>query len=201
MTRTAVVLFTRDLRVHDHPALAAARRDCDRVVPLFVLDERLLAASAKRTRFLHELLARLRVALGLIVANGDPVEETARFQPHAVYLSEDVSAHARRRVARLAEHFDLHLLPGITIVPPGDVAPAGKDHYRVFTPYWRAWRARPLPAPVESGKPLSVGPGPLSAHLHFGSVSPAEVAHSASDDDAPTAVLARLLRPAPRVGA
>jgi deoxyribodipyrimidine photo-lyase len=71
MTRTAVVLFTRDLRVHDHPALAAARRDCDRVVPLFVLDERLLAASAKRTRFLHELLPRLRVALGLVVANGD----------------------------------------------------------------------------------------------------------------------------------
>src|ERR1700684_698001 len=35
---TAIVLFTRDLRTHDNPALAAA---CDRaraVVPLFVLD-------------------------------------------------------------------------------------------------------------------------------------------------------------------
>ena len=42
MMRTAVVLFTRDLRAHDHPALAAATRDCDRVVPLFVLDRRLL---------------------------------------------------------------------------------------------------------------------------------------------------------------
>jgi deoxyribodipyrimidine photo-lyase len=182
MTRTAVVLFTRDLRAHDHPALAAAKRDCDRVVPLFVLDEPLLSASTKRTRFLHVLLAELRTALGLVVANCDPVEEIARFRPDAVYLSEDVSAYARRRAARLAEHFELHVFPGITIVPPGDIAPAGKDHYRVFTPYWRAWRARSLPAAVESGKPLPVRPGPLSAHLHFGSVSPAEVARSASDE-------------------
>jgi len=182
MTRTAVVLFTRDLRVHDHPALAAARRDCDRVVPLFVLDERLLSASAKRTRFLHVPLAELRAALGLVVANGDPVEQTARFRPDAVYVSEDVSAHARRRAARLTEHFELRLFPGITIVPPGELAPAGRDHYRVFTPYWRAWRTRPLPAPVECDRPLPVRPGPLSAHLHFGSVSPAELARRASDE-------------------
>ena len=32
------VLFTRDLRVHDHPALAAACAAFDRVVPLYVLD-------------------------------------------------------------------------------------------------------------------------------------------------------------------
>jgi deoxyribodipyrimidine photo-lyase len=180
MTRTGVVLFTRDLRVHDHPALAAARSECDRVVPLFVLDERLLAASAKRTAFLHERLAELRAALGLVVAHGDPVEETARFRPDAVYLSEDVSAYARRRAARPTERFEVRFFPGVTIVPPGELAPAGKDHYRVFTPYWRAWRARPLPAPVESGKPLPAARGPLSAHLHFGSVSPAEVARRAS---------------------
>ena len=30
--KTAVVLFTRDLRVHDNPALAAAHRTADRVV-------------------------------------------------------------------------------------------------------------------------------------------------------------------------
>jgi len=143
MTRTAVVLFTRDLRVHDHPARAAARSECDRVVPLFVLDERLLATSAKRTAFLHERLAELRAALGLVVAHGDPVEETARFRPNAVYLSEDVSAYARRRAARLAKHFEVRLFPGVTIVPPGELAPAGKNHYRVFTPYWRAWRASP----------------------------------------------------------
>jgi deoxyribodipyrimidine photo-lyase len=27
------------------------------------------------------------------------------------------------------------------VVPPGELTPAGGGHYRVFTPYWRAWRA------------------------------------------------------------
>ncbi len=182
MTGTAVVLFTRDLRAHDHPALGAARRDYARVVPLFVRDARLLGASPMRSRFLDELLGRLRSAIGLVVVDGDVVTETARFRPDAVYLSEDVSAYARRRAARLAEHFDLRPHPGITIVPPGELAPAGKDHYRVFTPYWRAWRERPLPARVESGPTLPLPTGQLSAHLHFGSVSPAEVARSASEE-------------------
>jgi deoxyribodipyrimidine photolyase len=35
----AVVLFTRDLRVRDQPALAAAAREAECVVPLFVLDD------------------------------------------------------------------------------------------------------------------------------------------------------------------
>ncbi|HSP73535.1 MAG TPA: deoxyribodipyrimidine photo-lyase, partial [Gaiellaceae bacterium] len=112
MTRTAVVLFTRDLRVHDHPALAAARHDCDRVVPLFVCDERLLTASPRRSAFLEERLAELRGSLGLVIAHGDPVEAARRFRPDVVYLSEDVSAYARRRAARLSEHFEVRLCPG-----------------------------------------------------------------------------------------
>ncbi|HEX4291057.1 MAG TPA: deoxyribodipyrimidine photo-lyase, partial [Trebonia sp.] len=37
--RTAIVLFTRDLRVHDNPALELACRSAEHVVPLFVVDE------------------------------------------------------------------------------------------------------------------------------------------------------------------
>jgi deoxyribodipyrimidine photo-lyase len=36
---TAVVIFTRDLWIHDNPALAAACAASERVVPLLVLDE------------------------------------------------------------------------------------------------------------------------------------------------------------------
>ena len=36
--RTAIMLFTRDLRLHDNPALAAACAAAERVVPLFVFD-------------------------------------------------------------------------------------------------------------------------------------------------------------------
>ena len=37
---TTVAVFTRDLRVHDNPMLAAALRGADHVVPLFVRDRR-----------------------------------------------------------------------------------------------------------------------------------------------------------------
>ncbi len=39
----------------------------------------------------------------------------------------------------------LNVLPGVTVVPPGDLAPAGADCYRVFTPYWRRWQPRAAP--------------------------------------------------------
>jgi deoxyribodipyrimidine photo-lyase len=178
----AVVLFTRDLRAHDHPALAAARREAREVVPLFVRDERLLAVSARRTGLLLERLEQLRATIGLRVRDGDPVEEIARLAPDAVYLSEDVSAYARRRERQLRERFDVRACIGITVVPPGDLAPAGKDCYRVFTPYWRAWRARPLPAPVRSGPRLATPTAPLSALLHLGIASPAEVARGADEE-------------------
>jgi deoxyribodipyrimidine photo-lyase len=179
---TGVVLFTRDLRSHDHPALAAARSECSTVIPLFVLDDRLLAVSERRTALLKSRLEQLRDAIGLVIGSGDAVEEIARFRPDSVYLSEDVSAYAVRREQRLRERFDVRTFPGITIVPPGDVAPAGKDCYRVFTPYWRVWRSRPVPAPVRSGPRLAKPKAPLSALLHLGLVSPAELARGADDD-------------------
>ena len=181
MIRTGVVLFTRDLRAHDHPALAAARDACQRVVPLFVLDERLLAVCPRRTALLHARLEQLRQAIGLVVTAGDPLEEVARFQPDAVYLSRDVSAYAQRRERRLRTRFAVQATPGITVLPPGELAPAGRDRYRVFTPYWRAWRARPLPAPVASGPRLPEPRAPLSALLHLGIASPAEVARGADE--------------------
>ena len=49
--RTVIVLFTRDLRVHDNPALELAVRSAEHVVPLFVLHEGLRFAVPNRARF------------------------------------------------------------------------------------------------------------------------------------------------------
>jgi deoxyribodipyrimidine photo-lyase len=58
--KTTVVLFTRDLRLHDHPALRAATRQSDRVVPAFVIDKRLVAGRAGGPNRLAFLLETLR---------------------------------------------------------------------------------------------------------------------------------------------
>jgi deoxyribodipyrimidine photo-lyase len=156
---TALVLFNRDLRVHDHPALAAAAR-AERTVPLFVFDERLLGsrfAAPNRVAFLLEALAdldeRLRQAGGrLFVRQGDPVREAIAVARECgatqVHVSADWSAYARAREERLAracaeERIEFVAHPGVTIVPPGAVTPASGDHFKVFTPYHRAWSGLP----------------------------------------------------------
>lgn len=80
---THVVLFTRDLRLHDHPALHAAVAAADTVVPLFVLDDAILRspfAAPNRCQFLLDSLADLRASLraaggDLVVRRGDVVDQ------------------------------------------------------------------------------------------------------------------------------
>jgi deoxyribodipyrimidine photolyase len=146
------------------------------VLPLFVIDERLIGrAGPHRQAFLWASLADLRASLqragaNLIVRHGDPVAETARLarEHHAtvVYLAADASAYARRRVQGLeAARLDVRLHDGIAAVTPGTLAPEGRDHYRVFTPYWRRWRQEPsaavLRAPSQLRLPEGVDAGPL----------------------------------------
>ena len=163
----AIVLFTRDLRVHDQAALRAAADACTEIVPLFVFDEALRRSPARDALLreaLADLRARLRVCGGdLVVRTGDPVEETLRLAHETdakiVYLGVDASAYAQRRRARLADAVDVRLENTITAVVPGELAPADRDHYRIFTPYWRRWRDVPLPVPLDPPARLRIPPG------------------------------------------
>ncbi|HXM58881.1 MAG TPA: deoxyribodipyrimidine photo-lyase [Candidatus Dormibacteraeota bacterium] len=179
----SLVLLTRVLRVHDHPALAAACRT-SRQVPLFVVDPRLLNGlhrSPNRATFLAQSLADLDGSLrglggALVVRRGDPVDEAIRLAREVgageLHVSADVTGYAQRRQRRLdlACHelgLTLHVHPGVTVVPAGALRPADGDHYRVFTPYWRRWVGtprRPLePVPPGVRLPDGLDPGPLPA--------------------------------------
>jgi deoxyribodipyrimidine photo-lyase len=181
--RQAIMLFTRDLRLHDNPALGAAQERAESVLPLFVLDDRLLTgaqAAPNRTGFLLEALHDLRSSLrqrggDLVVRRGDPVAEVIKLArqtgAEGVFCADDVSGHAAKRRRRLTEacreaRLELALYPGITVVPPGHLRPSGGgDHYRVFTPYLRAWenaRWRALlEAPGKVMLPAGIAPGGL----------------------------------------
>jgi deoxyribodipyrimidine photo-lyase len=181
--RAAVVLFTRDLRMHDHPALAAAVDAADTVVPLFVLDRALLASfgAPNRVAFLLDSLRDISSSLrehggALFVRAGDVVDEAMRValeaKAEAIFVSEDVSAFAQARERRLARACDeggleLRVMPGVTVIPPGDLAPSGGEGYRVFTPYWRRWceaPRRPLaPTPRAVAVPAALARGRLPA--------------------------------------
>jgi len=178
---TALVLFNRDLRVHDNPALAAAAK-AERTVPLFVFDQRLLRsrfAAPNRVAFMLEALGDLDEALRkaggrLFVREGDPVREVIAVARECgatrLHVSADWSAYARGREERLAraceeERIEFTAHPGVTIVPPGAVTPASGDHFKVFTPYHRAWsglQKRELaPAPRKLSIPSKLAAGRL----------------------------------------
>lgn len=241
----AVALFTRDLRVTDNPALTAATRAADQVVPLFVVDEALVPdrCPPNRAHFLAAALAELDAALrdrggALIVRRGHVVDEVARVVDEtgatSVHLADDVSRYSAQREHALRARLGraVHCHAGSVTATSTELAPStGRDHFAVFTPYFRRWidvhRRSPLAAPralsvppvhgeplptgsdLSSGEPsprLAVGgettgrallhdwlAGPidhyardnddlgadatsrLSAHLHFGCLSPTEV--------------------------
>ena len=152
---TAIALFTRDLRVHDNPVLTAAMHSADRVVPMFVLEPRLLRRSPRRTAFLLESLADLDESLRelggyLVVRRGDTAAEVSRIahqtNAQGIFLAADVSGYAQRRefaLRRALPRLDIRALPGLFVLDPGEVAAVGATHYRMFTPYWRAWECEP----------------------------------------------------------
>ncbi len=169
---TALVLFNRDLRLRDNPALAAAGR-AERTVPLFVFDEWLLGsrfAAPNRVAFMLEALRDLdeglRKAGGrLFVRRGDPVREALAVAREcgagAIHVSADWSAYARRREERLAracaeERIEFTAHPGVTVVPPGAVTPGGGDHFKVFSPYHRAWSELPWREAAAKPRKLAV---------------------------------------------
>ncbi len=194
---TSIVLFNRDLRVRDSPALAAAAR-AERTVPLFVFDPGLLEsrfAAPNRVAFLleslHDLGERLRRAGGrLYIRHGDPVEQALALARECkageLHVSADWSAYAQRREERLRraceeERIAFRAHPGTTIVAPGTVTPGGGDHFKVFSPFHRAWEevpSRPLaPAPRRLTVPsrLPVGRLPALDSLLRGELSPERV--------------------------
>ena len=185
---TAIVVFTRDLRLHDNPALHQACARARQVVPVFVVDPA-IAAPPNRARFLAESLADLRASLrerggDLVIRDGDPAAEVIKLagetKASAVYLADDVSRYATARRRKLEREcarrrLDLVLTPGLTVVPPGDLKPASGGHYRVFTPYWRAWRAAiwrrgcPVPQAIQLPAVERVGRIPPSDGASAGS--------------------------------
>jgi deoxyribodipyrimidine photo-lyase len=81
---TTLLWFKRDLRIHDHPALALAAQD-DHVIPLYIVEPeywRLPDTSGRQFAFLQESLADLQTGLrglgcDLVIRVGDAIDAMA----------------------------------------------------------------------------------------------------------------------------
>lgn len=163
---TALLWLTRDLRVHDHPALRAALDRCERVVPVFCFDDRLLGgrhASGPRTQFLLECLADLDERLDglLVVRRGAPERELPALARQAgareLHFSADAGPFARRRIERVVRAVKLPWFahPGLHAVEDLDAlrTQAGGP-YTVFSPFHRTWLQAPRREVLERPRAL-----------------------------------------------
>lgn len=140
----------RDLRLHDNPALTAALAGNEGVLPVFILDEQLLAKPMEnRQSFLFAGLRALqedlqRLGSGLIVRSGNPLHEIPRLAGESgagsVVAEEDYSPYAVQRDTAVAKKVNLRLVHGLGVHPPALVTKADGSPYTVFTPFSKVWK-------------------------------------------------------------
>jgi deoxyribodipyrimidine photo-lyase len=186
--KTVIVWFRNDLRIHDHPALSAAVEKFDRVVPVFIFDDKLLGgrhASANRHQFLLEATEDLKNSLkskggDLVIRRGEAPSELKKIvretNAEAVFYTSDFSPYALRRDKRVEDilskqNIEVKNFPGRMIVNSVSElkTKSGNKPFKVFTPFWRQWqqqdRRQLLPAPDKINFPsgIKVGQLPKSA--------------------------------------
>jgi deoxyribodipyrimidine photo-lyase len=177
-SESAVLWFRRDLRLGDHPALAAAGK---RVLGVFVLDDRLLGpAGAARRIFLVRSLRALREQLAgrLLIVSGDPAavlpEVAAAAGATSVHISEDCAPYGRERDdavrAALGQRgVELVATGSPYAITPGRVRKQDGDPFRVFTPFYRAWLEHGWRGPADTKKSTVdwIDPEPVMASVEL----------------------------------
>jgi deoxyribodipyrimidine photo-lyase len=166
----SIMWFRRDLRLIDNPALLAAIEAGEEIVPVFILDPKLIdITGAKGLAYLAASLQRLDESLNnkLNVCAGDPVEILKdfkkKYEATSVHISTEYDKYAVERDARIeAGGIELTRTGSPYAVAPGRVKkPSDATNYRVYTPFYRGWLAHGWRAAVAAPKTIkAVTPDP-----------------------------------------
>ena len=181
MTAQPLILwFRRDLRLDDHPMLAAAIATGRPLIPVFILDPETEAlGAAPKWRLGLGIAAFVEALAGvgsrLVLRRGDALEVLTKliaetgaagvmwsrlYDPASKARDTAVKAALKAR-GLLAESHGGHLLH-----EPWQVQTGQGGFYRVYTPYWRAVRDRAVAAPVAAPSRLAAPDAwPLSDFL------------------------------------
>ena len=165
---TTIIWFRQDLRLSDNPALAVAAKRGE-VVPVYVLDEqgRRPLGSASRWWLHHSLTALSKSLGGLVLRRGDPVRLLPqiakaagadlvvwnRCQEPDARASDEAVVAALEDAGVSAQSFNGNLLHD-----PDQIRTKTGGPFKVYTPFWRACRARKVASPERARKPkLAIG--------------------------------------------
>ena len=161
-----LVWLRRDLRLRDNPALSAACKECQEIVPLFVFDAPLLhshAFGSASVGFMLGCLEELRrslVAHGIALAwrSGDPVDSVmqaaAELKVDAVYWNRDYEPAALERDRRVQQRLaqqgrTVRTFKDHVVFETEEVRGLTGDPFQRYSAYrdrwWVKWRAAAPP--------------------------------------------------------
>lgn len=157
--RRSLCWIRRDLRLHDHAALAAATAESEEVAVVFVFDTCILGhlpdKDDRRLTFIYKSLEEIdhglsKVQSALFVAHGDPVVEIPKLAnelgAEAVFTARDYEPYAATRDAEVAKKLEaakreFRTVKDSVVLEPDEVCTKTGTPFRVYSPYARAWRA------------------------------------------------------------
>jgi deoxyribodipyrimidine photo-lyase len=161
MASRSILWFRRDLRLADNPALLEAIASSDEIVPIFILDNKLIEISgSKRLAYLGQSLRALDQSMGnsLHVMVGDQVEVLRklkkRYGATSVHIAAEYEPYGVARDASVeAAGIALTRTGSPYAIAPGSVRkPSDGTPYKVFTPFYNAWCMHGWPSPASTPK-------------------------------------------------
>ena len=173
---TALLLFRRDLRLADNPALQAALDSADAVLPVYIHDPEVdWTPGAASNWWLHHSLLALDATLrerrsALIVRAGDTLSELRAlidatsadavhwnrcYEPAAIARDKTLKAALRDAGLRVESH------NSALMMEPWTLATDNGDPYRVFSPFARRFNAHWQPSRMTEA-PATI-PWPIGA--------------------------------------
>lgn len=169
MPKTALILFSLDLRESNNPAFFYAAKNCQEILPLFIFDEKNLRKNGQASKwFLHHVLEDFsknlaeKFHLKLLQKKGDSLEILAQIfaakKIDEIYFNNQLEPDAAKlqlAVKNLAEKNSVTVFSfdSQTLFHPSEINTGTKTPFKVFTPFWKECLrnvkkiAAPLPAP------------------------------------------------------
>jgi deoxyribodipyrimidine photo-lyase len=160
----SIVWFRRDLRISDHPALVAALSESDEIVPVFIIDSKLIESTGSNgLAYLAQSLQHLDASLDkkLQVIAGQPIDVLKKLQEK--YNAQSVHISAEYEPVCAAQDVEIEK-SGIKLVRTGSayavapgrvLKPSDQTPYRVYTPFYRAWLTHGWRKPEQKPKSIA----------------------------------------------
>jgi deoxyribodipyrimidine photo-lyase len=160
----SIVWFRRDLRISDHPALVAALSESDEIVPVFIIDSKLIERTGSNgLAYLAQSLQHLDASLDkkLQVIAGQPIDVLKKLQQK--YNAQSVHISAEYEPISAAQDVEIEK-SGIKLVRTGSayavapgrvLKPSDQTPYRVYTPFYRAWLTHGWRKPEQKPKSIT----------------------------------------------